>query len=42
MSKLAVAPHTEAKGYPMEDGIFGVNMEITRRGITLEEYLAEQ
>ena len=32
MSKFAVAPHTEAKGYLMEDGIFGVNMEITRRG----------
>jgi len=25
-------PATEVHGYPMEDGIFGVNMEITRRG----------
>ena len=32
MSKFVVVPHTEAKGYLMEDGIFGVNMEITRRG----------
>ena len=32
MSKIVVVPHTEAKGDLMEDGIFGVNMEITRRG----------
>ncbi|MBP3665628.1 MAG: hypothetical protein J6K29_01120 [Clostridia bacterium] len=27
-----IRPCTEAVGYPMEDGVFGVNMEITRRG----------
>ena len=33
MSKTVIAPHTAQNGYLMEDGIFGVNMEITRRGI---------
>ena len=32
MSKTVIAPHTAQNGYLMEDGIFGVNMEITRRG----------
>ena len=32
MSKTAIALHTAQNGYLMEDGIFGVNMEITRRG----------
>lgn len=27
-----LCPITAAKGYPMEDGIFGMNLEITRRG----------
>ena len=33
MSNAVVRPHTARDGYPFEDGIFGVNMEITRRGI---------
>ena len=32
MSKTVIDPHTAQNGYLMEDGIFGVNMEITRRG----------
>ena len=32
MSKTVIALHTAQNGYLMEDGIFGVNMEITRRG----------
>ena len=27
-----VAPHPQAGGYPLEDGVFGVNLEITRKG----------
>lgn len=27
-----VTPHPQAGGYPFEDGVFGVNLEITRKG----------
>ena len=32
MNQTPLAPRVNAAGYPMEDGIFGVNVEITRRG----------
>ena len=32
MSKTVIFPSAAGNGYPMEDGVFGVNMEITRRG----------
>ena len=32
MNNATITPHAAQNGYLMEDGIFGVNMEITRRG----------
>ena len=31
-AQAVLLPGTQAVGYPFEDGIFGVNMEITRKG----------
>lgn len=32
MTEAVLVPQTSQKGYTLEDGIFGVNMEITRKG----------
>ena len=33
MNEIVIKPDRTGAGYLFEDGIFGVNMEITRRGI---------